>query len=1177
MRPMQYRLLFLFAIFLAILTLLLLGPYAFAQTAVTGSLTGAVTDPSGAVVPNATVTIVNGATGDTRVVVTNAEGRYTAPFLKPGMITVSATVPNLQSNTVSIQILVGQQSVANLTVRPTGNKQVVVVSANNAQLIDTQSANLITTFTTDQFENLPNPGGDITTIAFTVPGVVVNTGNSYGYGNFSSNGLPGISNLIVINGADFTDSFLNVAVSGASTLSIGQQEIAQASVVQNGYSAEYGRQAGLIETYATKSGANRVHGLLTWTYNSDGLNANDFFNNLTGTPRQKAVSNQYAAQIGGPILRDRLFFFVDNEGMRYVTPSHSYVNFPTPAFQNTVLNTVPAASVPLYTQMFRLFTSAPSYKTSVPVTTGGGPLQDSSGDLGCGSYAGTPVYGQGNTYFGAVPSGSSGSAIPCMSAAQAVGSNLLHEWFLSTRVDWNLSDRQKVFLRVVDDQGFQPTYTSLLTPLLNVVSNQAIWSGQFNHTYVFTPNVTNQFIMAGFHYTYPFGPANLRASLAASPTEFIEGVDGGTNQSAGLGQAGVTGYGWASNPTGTNSTQYQFVDDLSWLMGTHIIHFGFNFKRYDVTDEYPQVNTYGGYYYFNSLGDLAGGVLPGSSNSNFNQTFDDIPSVHLAGYNYGLYAQDEWKPNQQLVLDYGVRVDRNGNPLCTSHCFTYYSGGFPDRSATLDTPYNATLSVNHANAFPALELAAVQPRAGFAWNLFGKSHTVVRGGAGIFVDEFPGAMVEPLYLTFPNLFTPSVFSGNVALGTGSAPSYALSSYNTIKTGFSQGASANQLAASMPSGVPFYAPTYNFAQPHMKNAKYLEWSLQLQQQLDHSDAVIVSYVGNHGYDLISYDYGINQNLAGDSYVPSALYSSFSNVPVKPPDPRFGQMGTIYPEAVSSYNGVSLEYKRIDRRGLTANISYTYAHALDDISNGGQGEPFNSNGFGWQIEPRSVSQLMYSNSDYDIRHNFLLDLTYVEPFHFQNKFVQEVAAGWTVASKAYWRSGLPFSVINSSAESALSNGTGNGTVLADVLSSRFSHSCNSFFHPCFQTPGLFNGTGLTVNSSGNIVPAPPANEPNQSPQTDFGNVPRNSFYGPHYADVDLSLYKNLLPEGRIQFKVGVSAFNVLNHTNFAAPQNNASLSQSLGIINSDVVAPTSPYGSFGSPVSGRVMVVNGTVTF
>jgi outer membrane receptor protein involved in Fe transport len=714
MNPIQRRIqmvLVCAAIFsLVSTTFLIWMPSALAQTAVTGGLSGVVTDSSGAIVPNAKVTIVSTTTGDTRELTTNAEGRYVAPFLKPGPVTVSATAPNLRSNSVSVQILVGQQAVTNLTITPTASQQVVTVNANNAQLIDTESANTISTFTTEQFENLPNPGGDITTIAFAVPGVVVNIGTG-GNGNFSSDGLPGISNLIVLNGADQTDSFFNDSTTGASTLSIGSDEITQASIVQNGYSTEWGRQAGAVETYATKNGTNRVHGLLHWTYNSDGLNANDFFNNLNGIPRQKAVSNQYAGQIGGPIIRDKLFFFADTEGIRYVQPSTSYVNFPTAAFQNTTLNTIPSASVPLYTQMFNLLQGAPSYNTAVPVTTGSGPLQDESGTLGCGSFAGTPVYCQPNTYFGALPSGASGTAVPCMTAAAGVTHGALTEYMIVGRVDWNISDKQKVFVRISDDQGFQPNFISVVNPLLNVESKQPIWNGQLNHTYIFSPNLTNQFIASAFYYSWPFGPANLQQTLAASPAQFNNDSDGGTNFSVGLGQGGRVGFDWGSNPTSTSSTQYQFVDDLSWLKGNHNLKFGFNFKRYDVSDGYPMVNTYSGYYSFNSLGDLAGGVLPGSSDSNFNQTFDQVKSISLAGYNYGIYAQDEWKATPRLVLDYGVRIDRNGNILCNTNCFSRYLGGFPPTGVTLDTPYSQTVATGYGNVFPSLELAIVQPRA----------------------------------------------------------------------------------------------------------------------------------------------------------------------------------------------------------------------------------------------------------------------------------------------------------------------------------------------------------------------------------------------------------------------------------------------------------------------------------
>jgi hypothetical protein len=1136
----------------------------FAQTAVTGGLNGTVVDSTGAVVPGASVTLVEVHTGDTRVLTTNDRGLYTAPFLKPGTYRVSATARGLQSTTTSVEILVGQQSEANLTVSPAASNQTVTVSANNAQLIQTEDTGITTTFTSEQFENLPNPGGDITTFAFTVPGVVVNVGTG-GNGNFSTSGLPGISNLIILNGADQTDSFFNDSTTGASTLSIGASEIAEASLVQNGYNPEWGRQAGAAETYVTKSGTNRFHGLLNWTYNSDGLNANDFFYNLNGVQRQKAVSNEYAAQIGGPVIRDRLFFFADTEGIRFIEPSLSYVNFPTPAFQTTTLNTIPASSVPLYTQMFNLLTSSPFYKTAVPVSTGNGPLQDASGALGCGSFAGTPVYGQPNTYFGAVPSGAAGSVVPCMTAAAGTTRGAVIEHMIVGRADWNLSERQKVFVRISDDHGSKPTYVSLVSPLLNVQTAQPIWNGQLNHTYVFRPNLTNQFIASAFYYSWPFGPANLQQTLTASPTQFNNGSDGGTNYSVGLGQEGTVGFNWGGNPTTTNSVQYQFVDDLSWLKGTHNLKFGVNFKRYDVTDGYPMVNTYGGYYTFNSLGDLEGGVLPGSSGSNFQQTFDQAKDIAIAGYNYGIYAQDEWRATPHLMLDYGVRVDRDGNITCKTNCFSRLIGSFPQANATLDTPYNQLLATGYTHVFSSLEAAVVQPRFGFNWDVRGNGTTDLRGGFGLFADAFPGALIENQYLTFPDNYGAFVQAGNVGEGAGSASAYAIASYNALTAGFASGQSANQIAASLPAGSPFFAPAHYISPQHMITAKYAEWSLQLQQELGSSDALILAYVGNHGYDGISYDYGINESLAGNAYTGSSNYSSFEDVPVNPPDPPFGQMGIINDDAVSNYDGAYIQYKHIDRHGLTTNISYTYAHALDDVSNQGQDEVFNGNGLPFQIVPNHPSLLMYSNADYDIRNNFLVDLTWVEPFKFENKVARLGAAGWTVAGKTYWRSGEPFSVFNSNAANDLYNGTGNYYVLADVLSNHFNHFCTSFSNPCFQGD-YFNGSGVSIPDAYNN----PA-------QTNFGNVPRNAFYGPHYADVDLSLYKNLFQnEKGIQFKVGAQAYNLLNHPSFNAPQNNASLSN-LGFIESDVVQPTGPYGSFGSTSFDRIVVVTGRLDF
>jgi hypothetical protein len=1159
-------------------TIQVLRPSASAQNATTGSINGTVMDSTGAVVPNATVSVIDRATGNSLKLTANAEGRFTAPFLKPDVFQVSATSPGLQSVTTTVQVLTGQQSAVTVMLTPTASVQEVQVDANNVQLIDTQSSNTTTTFTTEQFQNLPAPGGDITTIAYTVPGVVVGAGTQ-GFGAIVSDGLPGLSNLVVINGADYSISLYNIANSGSSNLTLGQQEIAQAAVVQNGYSTQYGRQAGIIETYATKSGANRIHGLAQWDYNSAGLNANDFFNNQAGIPRSKAVSNQYAAQIGGPIKRDKLFFFADTEGIRYVQPTTGFVNLPSKVMQASILANpnLSAGSKTLYGGMFAGTNTSPAYAKAIPVVTGPGSQQDASGSYGCGSLAGTPDYATGGTLGASV-------AESCIDSGFVNVGALNREWLAAGRLDWNISDKHRIFFRVTDDQGEQPSFVSLINPAWNMVSIQPNYTGQLNDTYSLSPNLINQFVLSSLYTAGVFGPANLPAALAASPTEFNQSNDGGTNALAGVGQfsffadATTLGAVWDDFPGGTNTSQYQIVDGLSWVKGNHNIRVGIDFKRYNFTDIGLETAAYGGFYNFGSIADEAGGSLPGNSGSNFIQGFPRFANIHSAVYNLGIYAQDEWRATRNLAIDFGIRIDRNGNPICHDGCYSQYLGGFPNTSATLDTPYNATLSAGHDSFAPAIEKAVLQPRAGFNLDLRGNGKTVVRGGVGLFSDSFPGLVLEQTYLSFPNRYFAAVTTGTIAQGSGSAQAVAAGSANAVLNGFSQGATYNQIAAALvPEGIVFSPPNYVTTPHTFRSARYTEFSLQLQQQITPSDALVLSYAGNHGYNLFIANNHLNQNV-GTSLYGAYGNGAFDDVPVASPDPRFAQVQGFTNNAISNYQGVSLQYKHFDHRGLTTNVSYTYSHSLDDISNGGNSQlPYNGNtSIGFQIAPDLPSRLMYSNSDYDIRNNFLVDLVYVEPHRFGNKFVGLAAGGWTVGSKAYWRSGQPFSVVNTNAENALgSNGTGGAsTVLAQVLNNNFNHKCNSYASPCFQAAGIFNGQSLTSTSSGAVVPFGPG----PYPQTNYGNVPRNAFYGPHYSDIDVDLYKDVFKRESVTFQIGAQAYNALNHVNFAAPAGNASNLSTLGHISTDVNAPTSPYGSSQeSTVSGRVLVVQGRFLF
>jgi hypothetical protein len=1137
-------------------------PAASAQTATTGALNGTVTDPTGAVVPGAKVKITDKATGSTLTATSNGEGRFSFPLLKPSTYAVSVTAPGMAESQSTVAVLIGQTPNATLVLSPAGGSQSVTVSAQAVQLTDTQSPALVTTFNSQQVRDLPAPGGDITTVAFTVPGVVVNAGGAYG--NFSADGLPGTSNLYVLNGYDEEDPFLNLNNSGSSNLTLGQGEIAEASVVLNGYGVQYGRAAGAIVNYTTKSGGNAFHGEANYYYNGDVLNANDWFQNYAGAPRQKAVSNEWAGNVGGPIIKNKLFFFADYEGLRYVLPDTGQAVFPSTQLQSYALANVPSASLPLYQQAFALYNASPNSAKATPVTTGNGPTQDASGNLGCGSLAGTEY--QPGVYFGTVPAGATGTTVACETATQGAASAENKEYLFTARVDWNISDRQKLFGRFKLDRGTQPTYTNFVSPTFDTISSQPSYEGQLNDTMVLTPHLTNQFIFAANWYTAYFGPANLQTTLSTFPT-FFNFLDGAVN-GGGTANLGTPYY----FPQGRNVTQYQFVDDLSWVKGSHTLRFGYDFRRDDVSD-YDAQQDENGQYVFSSLADFANGTLP-AAGSTYQQSFASQRTAYLALYNLGAYIQDEWQASSRLHTTLGIRFDRNGNPLCTNNCFARYDGAFPVASGDTALPYNQAVSANLPDAFQSIESVVVQPRFGFNYDLSGDGHTVIRGGIGLFADLPAATYLDSFVQNFPQLYSATVTGP--ALNAQGAPTgpqvdiapassamsagyYAAQSNTALRAGFAAGETESQISSTLSGiGVPFSAPNLAVAPLNFKSPKYVEFNLQVQRQFSPTDAIIIGYTGNTGYDELIQNPMVNASSATD----------FGGLATTSADPRFLAVNQYGNTGNSNYNGVAVTYKHVDHRGLTLDLTYDYSHALDDVSNGGVGEDYNSQSILAQLSPTGLGALNYSNADYDIRQNVTADYVYQMPYiQKYGKLVNSVAGGWLFSGKTYWRTGTPFSVINSGLGSAVSGNTiatpaGSTTGSPQILAAALPGQ--SFNYHC-------NGNGITT-------PCFSASQfETSSTQTSFGNIRRNAFYGPHYADSDFALSKKFINTERGNLEIGAYAFNVFNHPNFANPSDDLA-GGNVGSSGSIVAPPTSPYGSFQSAgVGGRVLQVFGKVTF
>src|SRR5581483_8915463 len=339
----------------------------------------------------------------------------------------------------------------------------------------------------------PNPGNDLTFAAQITPGVVMNT--AAGFGNFAVNGISGTSNLFTLDGMDDNDPYLNLNNSGATNLLLGLNEVQEVTVDQNGYTGQYGGLAGSNINYITRSGTNQ--------FNGRAMNANDFFNKAQPppapvTPRSFVNANQWGGEFGGPIFKDKLFFYFDTEGLRVLLPTNTLTIVPSPQFEAATIANLSAshpASVPFYQNMFNLYNGASGIERSIP---GNG----STDPTGC----------SGVSFAGLAP------GAPCTLFFRSTVNNLTSEQIFAGRIDYNIGSANKIYGRIQTDHGTQASFTDPINPLFNLTSNQPEWQGQLSWNHTFGPTATNQLIIASQWYSAIFAPPNLSAALAAFPT-----------------------------------------------------------------------------------------------------------------------------------------------------------------------------------------------------------------------------------------------------------------------------------------------------------------------------------------------------------------------------------------------------------------------------------------------------------------------------------------------------------------------------------------------------------------------------------------------------------------------------------------------------------------------------------
>lgn len=1165
-----------------------LSPAAYGQTIVSGDVTGRVTDTSGAIVVDATVTLRNSAEGVSRSGNTNSDGVYRFSLLPPGNYTIKVVSAGLAGAATHVEVSVGKASTINIIVKPATVATQVVVDSSSEPMLETENANITTVLSARAIEQLPIPGGDISTLAFTAPGVNLSTGA--GYGGFVAFGMPADANMYTLNGNDIMDPYNSLNNSGSSNLTLGENEIADVAMVNNGYTAQYGRYPGTQINYTTKSGGNDFHGALQYFWNGRVMNANDWVNKNGGGDRPFANSNEWAGSVGGPLWHNKLFFYFDTEGARYVLAAGGTTYIPTEEFMSDVLanvsnlNPVEAA---YYKRIQSLYSGANGAKNATtlsndPFTVGTKPSNYSVSDCGQldGYLAGTAPAGTasqnlvnghayGYTYTsyttdadGKIYPATATTGLPCTRQFYAANNNLNTEALWSARLDHVMGANDHASYRVRHDWGSQPTYTDPLNAAFNALSVQPEWEGQFNEIHTFNSHVTNNLILSGLWYSSVFGPKSMAASTAVFPTT-IEFGDGD-----GFAAVGGENYRYMQ---GRNVQQEQVVDDLSVLLGKHSLKFGLNFRANKISDFSGERNLYG-QTTFNSLADFANGEITQDGGSAVTKNFSSVTEVPISMKTFGIYAQDEWAATDKLKLTLSLRFDRSGNIKCLNNCFSRLASTFSEISHEASTPYNTSIKAGLGNAFQDTDLFTIQPRVGFSYAPFGQTgRYVFRGGVGMFSDATPGLIADYFLTNAPNVLTfnytqpDSGYSYvDPTITSNSAYSNMSAAANAFTSGFSSGQTMAQIkAATVAAGGVYTAPSFTSVVNKMKTPKYLEWNFEGQMQLSHSDVLDVNYVGNHAWDTFML------NNMDNAYSPYGM----AGLSTTAPDSRFGMVTNLTNEGRANYNGLTTSIRHIAKFGLTLTGNYTYSHTLDRVSNGGL-QGFNLVATSYtnyplsQITAGNSKDLNYGNADYDIRHSSSVQYVWTIPYKSNNKFINPVITGWAVSGNIFYRGGYPLSITNSKINSSQ---LGNQLTTAAGRQMLASMTGGKDFN-CAKKPGsdmsaqaCFTSDTFASVKSGVLY------------SYGFGNLARNSFRGPHYFNTDLQLNKETTLREKYTVKVGANFFNLLNHANFAGPVTNAAAAN-FGEFYSTVTPPSSPYGSFmGSAVSGRVVQLLTSFTF
>jgi len=1202
-----------------------------------GSINGTVTDSSGAVVRSATVKIHNLSTGLEQTVTTNADGSFNIADLPIGTYSVTFSRDGFKTE-VHSQILVqgNRTTTVNGSLQP-GEVNLTVTVSGTPLLNQTDTTNGYT-LGSDLIENIPLGTGSFTQLALLAPGVnadlLAGAGTNAGLGNqdIFANGQRDTSNSFSFNAVESNNLFngLSASAIGESRFvlntneqflaggqiqtntsvfdAIGQglpapppETIEEIHVNTSMYDVSQGANSGAHIAVATKSGTNDFHGGVYEYHQTSGWDANQFFLNAAGLSRPPLHRNTFGGTLGGPIKKNKLFFFGSYQGQRVTDATNGSTEFSNVPCANPATTTTPAS----------------------------GCLSSDRSAAALAAIAGVPVGNVDNVALAILQAkGPNGNFIVPSATVfnsgqiQTFGGNALDQGppstFSADQVNGNVDYLFSTKDRLAGKYYFQNDPSTSPFAVSQVLGfPQTLHAGSqvvsLDNTVSLTPNTTWEqrigFIrqFASANTSQQLTPTDINLNLLGS--KFFPGF---SISNAGSGNFNGLRIGPANNfaNAGVYQNHFQAGSNYNWNFGRHTLSFGFSgdYGQLNVLNRENEVAT----FTFRNFANFLTGNLGGRNGGG--QLLNGETNRYFRAKQVGLFVQDNYKLLSNLTLTAGLRWDWDGplyekNGLLTNFYPKNYSYDLATDTindiglviAGNNKEFCATKSsicTNNSSTLTGRQWI-FEPRIGIAWSPKFVKNLVVRAGYGLYADRgefftefsasaglgisgpFGVTTEQPFTVPFNTTCTGVHCLSSNPFGT-SAPPPPPSNLSGIQalvhnqSGLS-GCVEPVTPTCTPTGNPLFAFLFGGYDPRNTLPYSENWTLDVQWQPVNSLLIDVGYVGNHGQhellpipfnqpgiatptnpingQIYSYGYQATDSNGGfgtlNTEQVATTIGEFTgadgNTALRVPFIGYNPNSDFWEaEGISNYNALQVSVKKRLTHGLTLNASYTWSHTLDEGSGLSEGLFFNGNN---PLVPRSA----YGPAGFDRTHVFTINYTYQVPDIIKSKsFLKHVVNGWGVTGVTIAESGLPYSVYDFSGSVAsqyfgagddfITNPLLNGSPKSTLLQGTTGVNANN--------PVLNGGAfGITVNAPGTngVPPCGPTTDGGTAcdfSETGFSNQGRNAFRGPFQVRFDFGVFKLFKLNERFTLRYDAQFFNLFNHASFDAPSNNISLDPCFG---------------------------------